>query len=90
MRRQPCACVLCGRWTCDGSERRAAESQELRRHNSKCPVCRSHVEQMLHISHLERSKAGAAAAGAGAAAGGPAGPAGPPLKRSSVEAAERR
>ncbi len=42
---------------------RLARLQELRRHNSKCPVCRSHVEQMLHIAHLDKSKAAAGASG---------------------------
>ena len=41
--------------------------QELRRHNSKCPVCRAHVEQMLHISHLDKSRAAPAGASGGPA-----------------------
>ena len=39
-------------------------AQELRKQSSKCPICRNHVESLLHI---KMNKAGKRAGGSGAA-----------------------
>ena len=47
----------------------AARPQELRKQTSKCPICRNHVESLLHIKMHKGQKQGAAGAGPGPGAG---------------------
>lgn len=45
-------------------------AQELRKQSSKCPICRNHVESLLHIRIGKKGRETAAAAAAGSGANG--------------------